>query len=104
MGYLVAKLLGVAERQARTMSIEVGMQNSTLGAVLAAVHFASDPLTAVPCAISACMHSLLGSSVAAVFRFRDAQGLRGAARVAPIVVSSDKGGDSPPVSIDANPV
>ena len=44
-------------------------QNSTLGAVLAAVHF-KDPTTAVPCAISACMHSLLGSALAAYFRSR----------------------------------
>lgn len=68
-GYLLAKLVGTQERQARTMSIEVGMQNSTLGAVLAAVHF-KDPTTAVPCAISACMHSLLGSALAAYFRSR----------------------------------
>merc|ERR1712130_916390 len=71
LGYLLARVFGVGERQARTMSIEVGMQNSTLGAVLAAVHFA-DPLTAVPCAISACMHSLIGSALAAFFRNRDA--------------------------------
>ncbi len=47
------------------------MQNSSLGALLAAVHFA-DPLTAVPCAISACMHSLIGSAVAAFYRSRSA--------------------------------
>ena len=47
--------------------VQVGMQNSTLGALLASVHFA-DPLTAVPCAISACMHSLIGSAVAAFYR------------------------------------
>jgi len=46
-----------------------GMQNSALGAVLAAVHF-SDPLTAVPCALSACLHSLMGSA----WRSSDATG------------------------------
>jgi len=49
------------------------MQNSALGAVLAAVHF-SDPLTAVPCALSACLHSLMGSALAAVWRSSDATG------------------------------
>ncbi len=44
------------------------MQNSTLGAVLASVHFAADPLVAVPCAISACTHSVLGSLLAAYWR------------------------------------
>ncbi len=45
------------------------MQNSTLGAVLASLHF-SDPLVAVPCAISACCHSVLGSLLAAFWRDR----------------------------------
>ncbi len=70
LGYGVSKLLGVKERQARTNSIEVGMQNSALGAVLATLHFA-DPLTAVPCAISATMHSLLGSTLAGFWRLID---------------------------------
>lgn len=70
LGYGLSKLLGVKERQARTNSIEVGMQNSALGAVLATLHFA-DPLTAVPCAISATMHSLLGSTLAGFWRLTD---------------------------------
>ncbi len=36
----------------RPLSLQVGMQNSALGAVLASVHFAAYPLAAVPCAIS----------------------------------------------------
>jgi hypothetical protein len=44
------------------------MQNSALGAVLATAHFPAHPLAAVPCAISACTHSLLGSMLAAVWR------------------------------------
>eukprot|EP00891_Asterochloris_glomerata_P006302 jgi/Astpho2/6302/e_gw1.00089.16.1_t len=70
LGYLVSKALGVPERSARTNSIEVGMQNSALGAVLASLHF-SDPKTAVPCAISACLHSILGSVLAAFWRWKD---------------------------------
>ena len=50
--------------------VQVGMQNSALGAVLASLHF-SDPKTAVPCAISACLHSILGSVLAAFWRWKD---------------------------------
>ena len=46
------------------------MQNSTLGATLATLHFA-DPAVAAPAAISACMHSCLGSLLAAFWRRRD---------------------------------
>ena len=46
---------------------QVGMQNSALGALLATLHF-SDPLTPVPCAISACTHSIVGSGIAAYWR------------------------------------
>lgn len=48
------------------------MQNSALGAVLAQAHFAANPLAAVPCAISACTHSMLGSLLAAWWRSRPA--------------------------------
>src|SRR5690606_28105071 len=60
---------GYSRIVARTMSIEVGMQNSGLGVVLARRHFA-DPLTAVPGAISAVCHSVLGSLVAGYWRWR----------------------------------
>jgi BASS family bile acid:Na+ symporter len=70
LGYLVARLLGQAVTVARTVSIEVGMQNSGLGVVLARRHFA-DPLTAVPCAISSVFHSVIGSLLAGWWRWRD---------------------------------
>eukprot|EP00958_Prasinococcus_capsulatus_P025222 scaffold4163_cov425-Prasinococcus_capsulatus_cf.AAC.13 len=43
-GYSLARLLGYKEAVRRTISIEVGMQNSALGVMLAQVHFAN-PLT-----------------------------------------------------------
>jgi bile acid:Na+ symporter, BASS family len=67
LGYLCTRALGMPETTCRTNSIEVGMQNSTLGASLALLHFA-DPLTAAPCAISACMHSIIGSALAGVWQ------------------------------------
>ena len=65
LGYGLSKVLGMPEKVARTNSIEVGMQNSALGALLATSHFPGNPLAAVPCAISACTHSVMGSLLAA---------------------------------------
>jgi len=70
LGYGLARLLGFGCSVARTVSIEVGMQNSGLGVVLARRHFA-DPLTAVPCAISSVFHSVIGSVLAGWWRWRD---------------------------------
>ena len=69
LGYVVARVTGFDVIVARTASIEVGMQNSGLGVVLARRHFA-DPLTAVPCAISAVFHSIIGSVIAGWWRLR----------------------------------
>ncbi len=46
---------------------QVGMQNSSLGVVLATMHFAS-PLTAVPAAVSAVLMNIMGSGLAVVWR------------------------------------
>ena len=73
LGYAVARLTGWDKIVARTVSIEVGMQNSGLGVVLARRHFA-DPLTAVPCAISSVFHSVIGSILAGWWRWRDGRG------------------------------
>jgi BASS family bile acid:Na+ symporter len=67
-GYALARVMGCDLATARTISIEVGMQNSGLGAVLAKTRFAAEPLTAVPSALSSVCHSLLGSLLAAWWR------------------------------------
>ncbi|MEN8661499.1 MAG: bile acid:sodium symporter family protein [Lentimonas sp.] len=69
-GYTFAKMFGYQAMFCRTVSIEVGMQNSGLAAVLARSHFAN-PLTAIPCAISAVTHSVIGSIAAAYWRSKD---------------------------------
>lgn len=69
LGYLAARVVLRDRRDARTVSIEVGMQNSGLGVVLARRNFA-DPLTAVPCAISSVFHSVIGSTLAGWWRWR----------------------------------
>ena len=68
VGYLFARLLGYDRIVARTISIEVGMQNSGLGVVLAQKHFPAEPLTAVHCAISSVVHSVIGSLLAGWWR------------------------------------
>ncbi|VAH10807.1 unnamed protein product [Triticum turgidum subsp. durum] len=66
-GYVLSRVLGIDIASSRTISIEVGMQNSVLGVVLAGKHFGS-PLTAVPCAVSSICHSVYGSLLAGVWR------------------------------------
>jgi BASS family bile acid:Na+ symporter len=72
-GYALPRLLRFERVVARTVSIEVGMQNSGLAVVLARKHFA-DPLTAVPGAISSVVHSVVGSALAAWWRMRPPEG------------------------------
>lgn len=70
LGYGFARLCRLGHREARTVSIEVGMQNSGLGAALAREHFAAMPAAALPCALSATVHSVLGSILAGYWRWR----------------------------------
>lgn len=70
-GYLAGRAVLGRETAARTVAIEVGMQNSGLGVVLARGNFAN-PLVAIPSAIATVAHSLIGSLVAAWWR-RSAQ-------------------------------
>ncbi len=67
LGYLLSMLFLKNKKVARTISIEVGMQNSGLGAVLARENFAN-PLTPIPSALSALTHALLGSLLAGLWQ------------------------------------
>ena len=60
LGYFLSKILLENEKVSRTISIEVGMQNSGLGVVLAKENFIN-PAVAIPSAISSLVHSLYGS-------------------------------------------
>jgi len=68
LGHLVSKVLGYSEDVARTVSIEVGMQNGGMAATLANKHFTTEPLSAVPAVFSAIMQNILGSILAAWWR------------------------------------
>lgn len=67
LGYVLSRIFSKNEIAARTISIEVGMQNSGLGVVLARQNFAN-PLVAIPSAISSVFHSLIASLLAAYWR------------------------------------
>jgi BASS family bile acid:Na+ symporter len=66
LGYLAGRLFGMPLAQRKTLSIEVGMQNSGLGAALASAHFS--PLAAVPSALFSVWHNLSGPLLATVYR------------------------------------
>ncbi|KAK9676314.1 hypothetical protein RND81_11G068200 [Saponaria officinalis] len=65
--YVASAICGFQETQRRAVSIEVGMQNSSLGVVLAASHFSS-PLVALPAALSAVLMNIMGSSLGVMWR------------------------------------
>ncbi|MEZ5744149.1 MAG: bile acid:sodium symporter family protein [Sphingomonadaceae bacterium] len=75
LGLLLSRLLGLSEADAHTVSIEVGMQNSGLGASLAssqsfAAQFATiqqAALAPVPSAISSVNHVVIGSILASLW-------------------------------------
>ena len=67
LGFLISLGLLKNWRAAKTISIEVGMQNSGLGVVLARENFTS-PSVAIPAALSSLIHSLLGSFFVKIFK------------------------------------
>ena len=71
LGFFIARLTGESVAAQRTISIEVGMQNSGLAVVLARSGGFVSPLTALPGAISAVVHCMLGSALAGWWRRRN---------------------------------
>jgi BASS family bile acid:Na+ symporter len=69
-GYGLARLLVCDRRTARTLAIEVGMQNSGLGVALAIKYFSA--AAAVPGALFSVWHNLSGSVLAAWWSRRNA--------------------------------
>ena len=63
LGYFASLLVTKNIKTSRTVAIEVGMQNSGLGVVVARQNF-TDPSTAIPSAISSLTQCLIGSFLA----------------------------------------
>lgn len=68
-GYYLSKLLGVDERQRRTIAIEVGMQNSGLAVALAHAYFPA--VAALPGALFSIWHNITGSILAGAWSRKD---------------------------------
>jgi bile acid:Na+ symporter, BASS family len=72
-GYIVPRWIFRGDVQvARTISIEVGMQNSALAVVLAR-SIGSHPAASLPGALSATVHSCMGSFLAAIWRWQSSR-------------------------------
>ena len=68
IGFWFPKSLGYDDRTCRTLSIEVGMQNSGLSVALAVKHFSV--MAAIPGAIFSIWHNLSGSFLAGYWSFK----------------------------------
>ncbi|KMK52065.1 sodium transporter [[Actinobacillus] muris] len=67
IGYALARMLNLSVYDSKAVSIEVGMQNSGLGAALAALHFKANPIVAVPSAVFSFWHNISGPILAMWF-------------------------------------
>ncbi|QLB45029.1 bile acid:sodium symporter family protein [Mannheimia pernigra] len=67
IGYLASRLFKLAIADSKAVAIEVGMQNSGLGAALAALHFKANPVIAVPSAVFSFWHNISGPILAMIF-------------------------------------
>ncbi|MDQ6575452.1 bile acid:sodium symporter family protein [Haemophilus parahaemolyticus] len=65
IGFFSAKLFKLNVVDSKAIAIEVGMQNSGLGAALAAAHF--NPIAAVPSALFSFWHNVSGPVLANIF-------------------------------------
>ncbi|VEI46344.1 Na+-dependent transporter [Actinobacillus equuli] len=65
-GYLIGRVFKLPIADSKAIAIEVGMQNSGLGAALAALHFKANPLIAVPSAVFSFWHNISGPILAMI--------------------------------------
>ncbi|MCD7935717.1 MAG: hypothetical protein LUG98_02540 [Tannerellaceae bacterium] len=70
LGYVITCLLRYDPVTAKTVSIETGMQNGGLAAVLAQQNFPMEPFTAVPAVFSSVMQTLTGGLLAGYWRWK----------------------------------
>ncbi|WP_454855124.1 bile acid:sodium symporter family protein [Rhizobium binxianense] len=84
LGFFAARTCGLSLAKRKAIAIEVGMQNSGLGAALANAYFS--PVAAVPSAIFSVWHNISGALIANYFSGRvEEQGMR-----ADLTIQSDR--------------
>lgn len=74
LGYFIARRTGQTEVAARTIALEVGMQNSGLGVALALQFFG--PLAALPGALFSIWHNISASLLAAYWKWQTNRRIR----------------------------
>ena len=67
LGYFISYIILRDKELSKTICIEIGMQNSGLGVVLAKENYVN-PSTAIPSAISSLVHSIYGSIFVSIFK------------------------------------
>lgn len=70
LGFGASRLFKLPYADCKAVAIEVGMQNSGLGVALAATHFATSPMTALPSAIFSLWHNISGPALASYWASR----------------------------------
>jgi BASS family bile acid:Na+ symporter len=70
VGYAISRVLRYPESVARTVSIEVGMQNGGMAASLAREHFATMPLAAAAGVFSGVLQNIIGGLLASWWKRR----------------------------------
>ena len=75
-GFAVSRLFRYDMTTAKTLSIETGMQNGGLAAVLAKANFPLQPLAAVPAIFSSVIQTLIGGILAAYWRWQSGRKTR----------------------------
>ncbi len=76
LGYVFARLLRYKEKEAITVSIEAGMQNGGLAAVLARENFPLLPMVAIPAVFSAFLQTVIGGILVAYWRWKASRNMR----------------------------
>ncbi|MBO4312399.1 MAG: bile acid:sodium symporter family protein [Desulfovibrionaceae bacterium] len=67
-GFGLGRLLGMNREKIKTLSVEIGMQNSGLAASLACTVFPGFPMAAVPGALFSVWHNISGALLAGIYR------------------------------------
>jgi len=70
LGYFVTRLLGYNDKVCRTASVEVGMQNGGLAAVLASQNFPMQPMAPLPAVFSSVTQTIMGGILASYWRWK----------------------------------
>ncbi len=71
LGYGLCRILGQPRPAARSAGIQSSMRNSALAGQLAVAAFPAHPAAALPCVLSACVHTVLGTLAALYFKAQD---------------------------------